>query len=61
VEIEGGGIALLRVADDGFGMSETDARLRWSATHQQAAHVRDLSAVATLWLSRRGAARRSRR
>jgi DNA mismatch repair protein MutL len=27
VEIEGGGITLLRVADDGFGMSEADARL----------------------------------
>ena len=48
VEIEGGGITLLRVADDGFGMSEADARL--SVERHATSKLRtfaDLTRVAT--------------
>ncbi len=49
VEIEGGGRALLRVADDGCGMSRADACL---AVQRHATskikHVRDIDAIATL-------------
>ncbi|UJR79398.1 DNA mismatch repair endonuclease MutL [Sandaracinus amylolyticus] len=49
VEIEGGGIALVRVSDDGHGMREDDARLavRRHATSKIAARE-DLERIATL-------------
>src|SRR6478735_8207660 len=48
VEIEGGGITRLSIADDGFGMNETDARLSLErhATSKLRAFA-DLSHVAT--------------
>lgn len=49
IEIEGGGIALVRVSDDGLGMSAADARLavRRHATSKIAARE-DLERIATL-------------